>query len=1442
MRLSMTVVDPSRVSAPRHDVVIEAPSGTPFGMVRAELADVSGSPGPGFAAGGRVVSDDSIVGEPPLLRGALLTVVERDAGPVPVPQPGAVELRVVGGVGAGHVTTLGRGEHLIGRAASASVRLEDPGISRAHAVLHVRADGVRVRDLEPTNASLVDGAPLPVGGALLREGQRLRMGSTTLVLGRADVRRGRHEVRDGAVHVHRQPRFEDPEPRATITFPERPRRPEHGRMPLLTSVAPLVLSAVLAVALSSPALLLFALVSPVLLLGQWWSDRRAGRVSYRRQVKEYAALQQQTRILVRDAARADARRRRHAHPDLSELESVVTRRGTRLWERRTTDPDHLVLRVGTARQRADIEVSGPTPDPACEVDDLPALVDLGRAGVVGLAGSREHALAVTGSLMLQIAAWHTPRIVSVHVLASSDGRGRDWHWAAHLPHLSDGDGAPPRLACGPEDVALRVAALRTLADSRRQGRTAMWAGPERSHADVVVILDGAGDLRGVPGVSDLLHDGPGAGLVFVCLDTDVESLPAESRATVELDRTGLSATIREDGRALTAIVPDLPSAGWLESVSRALAPLVDATPDNLVAALPHEVSFTELHRSHGVDPLTVDGFVDAWASSDGLPRALLGRSPEGPFELDLAADGPHVLVGGTTGSGKSELLQTLVAGLAVTNRPDQLSFVLVDYKGGSAFSECARLPHAVGLVTDLDAHLTTRALTALDAEMKRRERLLARVGAKDLQEYRRQSAVCRELPVLARLVIVVDEFKALADEFPDFIAGLVRVAALGRSLGLHLVLATQRPAGIVTGDMRANIALRIALRVRDRADSDDVIDAPDAAALDVRSPGRAYVRNSGGLLAPTQTAYLGRPAPVAATGRIPIRVLLVDPAHGTLLADPRSADDQVDAGSELAALVDAANGAAARLGIEPAAPPWLPPLPDLVTASDLVRGSSESSTSDSNAILLGLVDVPQEQRRDIFAWHLGSGGHLGIAGGPRSGRSTALVAVALGLESAAASGDLHVHVLQGTKGPCARLAGLPHVGTVACVTDTTVSRRLLSRLLRMVDGEEPGPRHTVVIVDGWEALEDRLSSVDHGAPLDDLYRLLRDGPAAGVQLVISGGRAVLAGRLPGLLEQRLVLPMPDPLDLTLAGVDPTLAAVSRPPGRGVDLLTGRLVQLAVPGAAPSAEATRAVIDARRAAHRPVLEASGSATVRARGPWRITSLPANVDLSDLPTSLDALVLGVGGDEATTLAIPPGHRRFLVAGPSRSGRSNALAVVGERLLEHRLRAITVGARRSPLSDWAQSRGCPQLTPHDATDLIATRRDDPDVCLLIDDVELVDGSPVEEPLLQATRLVGDTRGFVAVAADLGRANAAFRGLVPEIARDGCGLVLGPTAPTDGDVLGVRLDVPVERRAGRGYLVIESTAQAVQVARLDATGPASTPDPGPAVDPSLRAIPATG
>ncbi|GAA2487937.1 FtsK/SpoIIIE domain-containing protein [Terrabacter carboxydivorans] len=1488
MHLPLTVIDPRRAAVAPRQVVVVAASGTPFAEVRPKLADLVGVPGCGFRIEGRTVADTDVVGARPLMRDALLTVARADDPAGTGAGRGAVELRVVGGIGAGRVSRLGRGQHVAGRAASADIRLDDPGISRSHALVDVAAEGVTVRDLEPTNRSRLEGTPLPEAGARLAPGQRLVLGSTTLVLGPPDVRSGYHEVLDGEVHIHRQPRFRDGGTPACVTFPEPPARPNHHRMPLLASLAPVVVSAGLALAMSSPALLLFALLSPVMLLGQWWSDRRAGRKSYRRLVREHAAELERLRADL-DLARAeDARSRHERQPDLGILEAVVRRRGTRLWERRPQDDDYLVVRVGTALQPADVKVEGQAPDGHPQTAGLPAVVDLAASGVFGIAGRRDHTLSVIGSLVAQAATWHTPRHLGLHVLVDARHRVSDWDWATHLPHLRDGVAGGPRVAAGAVEIARHVAALRVLVDGRLASPDGRGGADGRPAPDLLVVLDGASATRAVPGVVDLLRDGPRAGIVFVCTDHDVTSLPAETQVALDICDTGEVAILRRDGHCLPDVVPDLPSLGWLEGVSRALAPCVDATPETGHAALPRVVSFVDLHRASGVDPTDPDGLVRSWSGSAGRPTALLGRTTEGPLTLDLSADGPHLLVGGTTGSGKSELLQALVTGLAVSNRPDELSFVLVDYKGGSAFSDCARLPHTVGLVTDLDAHLTARALTSLDAEMKRRERLLAQASARDLDDYRRAASVCRELPALARLVIVVDEFKALADEFPDFITGLVRVAALGRSLGLHLVLATQRPAGIVSADMRANVACRIALRVRDRADSEDVVDAADAAALDPRAPGRACLRIGDRGLTTVQTAYLGGPLTGPDSDADPQQVVVRDlaaatPATGGRPVGPTAQHpvaDAADVPTELHAVVAAADAAARLLKLRPAAPPWLPPLPtELASAALMAESIGVESTGDASSraesigaastgaesiaagsiraegpterggVALGLIDVPTHQRREVLRWRHDERGHLGIAGGPRSGRSTALMTLARGIAATTGLHDVHVHVLQGAPGPCSGLAALPCVGTVTDAGDPTVSRRLIARLLGLVDVTETGPARTLVLVDGWESLEESLSGIDHRAPVDDLHRLLRDGPAAGIRFAVTGGRALLSGRLPGLLEHRLVLHMPDPLDLTLAGVSPAVAANPRPPGRAIDLRTGHELQLALPGAGDPGDHCRSSEDGEsggdgvvrtertsRAASRvgPAQGASPAPTQGpARGepreaakvplPWRITALPERVEARTMPPFTDGLWLGLGGDDAvpTLLPLAGGRGRVLVAGPLRSGRSSTLAVIGAGLVAQGRHVAVVCPRRSPLSTWAAASGVLQLTHLDADDLVAARQADADLCVLVDDGELVDGSPVERALLEMARLVDTTEGAVVLAAELTRANGAFRGLVPEVARDGLGVLLGASAPSDGDVLGVRLDPGTVRRPGRGHLVVDGCATAVQVALLERTRP---------------------
>jgi DNA segregation ATPase FtsK/SpoIIIE, S-DNA-T family len=307
----------------------------------------------------------------------------------------------------------------------------------------------------------------------------------------------------------------------------------------------------------------------------------------------------------------------------------------------------------------------------------------------------------------------------------------------------------------------------------------------------------------------------------------------------------------------------------------------------------------------GLEPPSAGAIAARWQAGGRSTYAVIGACYDGPFGADLRTDGPHALIAGTTGAGKSELLQTMIASLACVNRPDAMTFVLVDYKGGSAFKDCARLPHVVGMVTDLDAHLTQRALTSLSAELARRERILAAAGVKDIEDYtillergsrdgRRAEPLLSPLP---RLVIVIDEFASLVRDLPDFVTGLVGIAQRGRSLGIHLILATQRPSGVVSADIRANTNLRISLRVTDAAESADVIEAPDAAYISRATPGRGYVRLGHASLIPFQAGRIGGTPPgTATTDRptvIPVGWAALGRPEPSRPATRQQADDQL---------------------------------------------------------------------------------------------------------------------------------------------------------------------------------------------------------------------------------------------------------------------------------------------------------------------------------------------------------------------------------------------------------------------------------------------------------------------------------------------------------------------------------------------------------------------
>ena len=1378
------------------DVVVQAPAGTRLSQVAQQLlAAVLPEPATGaLSVGGHALPPSALLGLPPLLHG---TVLDVDATAPTGPGDGTPALHVIGGPGAGQIHPLAEGEVVIGRAGAFLV--DDPDVSRAHCRVRVTHDGAWVEDLGSTNGTQVDGGLVGAGGASLPFGSLLQIGSSTLTVIPAVAPAAPVTTSgDGTVAYNRPPRLRPSRPVVQVVVPPPPAERERSPLPVLAVLAPLVLGVVMWQVLGNATFLLFTLLSPVLVIGTVVTERRTGRRQSRRQRALWQAQRQVAERTLTEAVDADEQLRRRAAPDAATL--LATARGPlpRLWERRRDDDDFLLLRIGLADQLAAVEADGDVPEGLTTARSVPAVVPLTDAGVLGVAGPRPQAQALARHLVTQAAVLHSPRDLQIVVITDAAAAGA-WEWLRWLPHTGPG----PHQQCwravglGRRQAGQRVAELQALIDVRRDD-----PGDRRP---VLLVVDGARSLRALPGLATVLAAGPELDVFTIALDEALDLLPEECGATAVLTGPTSAAVSVADQDPLTGVRPDLVTPAYAEEVARALAPLRDSSRSSGTDDLPTSLRWTEV-----VDlPLTggredVARILDRWALSGHDTRAVLGRGPDGDFAADIARDGPHALVAGTTGAGKSELLQTLIASLVVANRPDQLHLVLVDYKGGAAFGPCRDLPHTVGMVTDLDGGLVERALASLTAELRRRESVLAAAHAKDLDEHRRRGGE------LARLVIVVDEFASLAEELPEFVHGLIGIAQRGRSLGVHLVLATQRPEGVVSADIRANTNLRLCLAVTRDSESRDVIDSPLAASISRRTPGRAYARTGHADLTPFQTARVGGRRVTAVAADVTPRVTL-SPAADAGDPAPVVAADELDEVTDLALLVAACRAAADRLHLPPAPSPWLPPLPAVVALDDV----------DARGAVLGLCDVPEAQARRPLVLDLDTSTHLLVAGSPRSGRTTALRTLAGSIARSFPADDVHLYAID-LGGALGALAALPHTGAVVQRDETSRIERLLTFLSNEVPrrqavlssaghagipdqraavGPEDRLPHLLLLLDRWEAFVATFQDHDGGRLIDQVHRLLREGPAAGLHVVLTCDRSGLVGRVSTLVPDRVVLRLADRGDYAAAGLPTRLVPEELPPGRGWSLAGAPVVtQLALLDPDPSGPAQLAALQRI---------ADAAAPARHHRPRRIELLPPEVRLRTLPVQAGTRVtLGVGGDELQPVVTDLGDGGFLVAGPTGSGRSTALRTIADQLA---MRVVAVAPRPSPL----RALGHCHTDRHDAAGLEALLGDGP-VAVLVDDAELLVDSPLGAVLERVVREARDRGSLVVAAGTTDDLVTGYRGFAVDLRRSRCGVLLSPQSPADGDLLGVRLSRAVggEVQPGRGLLARRGRCEPLQVA----------------------------
>lgn len=1491
MDYEVTVVDGRGQATP---LLIQAGGAATVGALIEELArtGVEMPPGAALFLGAEPLPPQRRLADTPLGAGARLTLAPSTGVPHRERAPRASsnwEAAVVCGPASGITVPMPDGARplVVGRAIGADLVLDDAEVSRRHAELRLGEAGeVVVTDAGSRNGtgwrgSRIDADTTVPLGDLVRIGESMIAVRGVPAAVELDLDPG-----SGVRRFNRPPRIPPVRRRPEVAVPARPPQPRGMRFPLATVLLPLVLAGVVFALLpGSWYYLIFLGLSPLMVIGHVITERRGGRREYREKLREYETALAAAQRKLSEIAEAEERASREALPDPAAVVRIATGPTARLFERRPDDPDFGLIRVGLTDRSADVRLTGAGAgagtgtaagadggvDAVPMVYAVPAAVDLGQAGVVGLAGPRSAILPVARAMLAQVATLHAPNDLGI-VLFTGRDRAPAWEWASWLPHTLPhrADVACRRMiATDREQAEARIAELHRILAERRAEMRADLRGGVPPGRRMLLVLDGARRMRELSGLPELLADGPAAGIYALCLDETETTLPDECRATVVAGAVG--ARVRVAGLALPEqeVLADSLSQDMAGRIAQALAPVrVLGARFGDDGDLPGQVRYLEL-AGLGTEPRPED-ILARWAAQPAgrSTTALIGADATGPVVVDLRRDGPHALIAGTSGAGKSELLQTLVASLALGNTPDALNLVLVDYKGGSAFADCRELPHCVGMVTDLDGQLADRALASLTAELRRRETILAEAEAKDIEDY-----WARTGGRLPRLVIVIDEFATLVEEIPDFVPGVVGIGMRGRSLGVHVVLATQRPGGVVNADLRANVNLRLCLRVTRPDESTDVIDVPDAARISRLHPGRAYLRTGHSDLSTLQCARIGWPRETerARTAAAQVTVSRRQVTElGWLRVGP-SAPPAGDAGSvagdttgdtDLTVLVSAVRAAAERLGVTAPPSPWLPPLPERVTVAlgPAGLGSAGVGLNPAHAVLdpagdapacarIGLADLPASQAQPPYLLDLERAAPLVVAGMARSGRSTALRTLAASLAAGSSPADVHLYVLDYGSRALASLEDLPHCGAYIDGTETDRAGRLLDLLTAEVtrraqllamgghaalheqrSAAAPADRlpYLVLLVDQYEAFHARHAEADSGQLVERLDGLLRRGAAVGILVALTTDRSGFTHRLGSAAATRLVLRQAEPDDVAIFGADPRAMPRVMPPGRAMVVPDGTQVQLALLTPDPGGAAQSAA----------VAELAGRLHARWAGldplarPRRVDRLPTSITSAELaglpaaptPRTPAMCTVGAGGDELgrVDIDLADAGAAFLISGPPRSGRSTALAAIVSSLAGREtgeLGVLLCCPRPSPLLDLAGLPGIVGVLRGSALDVeidAAIAAAPGPLAVVVDDAERLGDGIAADVLDRFLRTARDDGNLVIAAGTTDElALHNYRGWLATLRHARTGLLLNPASHVDGEVLGVKLPRSTAGGwpPGRALLAQRGRSVAVQV-----------------------------
>ncbi|HFH6838688.1 TPA: type VII secretion protein EssC [Streptococcus agalactiae] len=982
----------------------------------------------------------------------------------------------------------------------------------------------------------------------------------------------------GYPDFHRSPRiiYRSSEDKITVNAPgNEPNKSKDELLKLI--VPPLVMIGVsILISIFRPrgiyiiATMSMALVTMIFSITGYFKNRKQYKQDLQERIDSYHDYLSDKSIELQKLAKEQKRGQHYHYPTIEGLQEMADTYHHRIYEKTPLHFDFLYYRLGLGEVPTSYNIHYSQPERSGKKDPLenegynlyfnnryiknmPIVANLSH-GPVGYIGPRGLVLEQLQLMVNQLAFFHSYHDVQFITIVPEEEMDK-WSWMRWLPHATLQDVNVRGFVYNQRSRDQVLNSLNQILKLRRTQREDKSAkeGTLFSPHYVVIVTDEKLILDHV--IMEFFTEDPtelGCSLIFV--QDVMSSLSENIKTIINIKDRNTGQLVIEEGELketdfeLDHFLEDYDK----ENISRRLAPLNHL--QNLKSSIPEAVTFMEMYQAEEFEDLHVQ---ERWIShapykSLAVPLGLRGQDDIVYLNLHEKAHGPHGLVAGTTGSGKSEIIQSYILSLAVNFHPHDVAFLLIDYKGGGMANLFKDLPHLLGTITNLDGAQSMRALVSINAELKRRQRLFAKADVNHINQYQKKYKLGEVSEPMPHLFLISDEFAELKSNQPEFMKELVSTARIGRSLGIHLILATQKPSGVVDDQIWSNSRFKLALKVADRGDSMEMLHTPDAA--EITQAGRAYLQvGNNEVYELFQSAWSGADyQPEKDDQGIEDHTIysINDLGQYEILNDDLSGLDQAEnikeVPTELDAIVENIQALTKEMGISDLPQTWLPPLSNQISVTDLRKEESVDlwSKAPSYKAVLGFMDIPSQQAQEVAYHDFEDDGHLSIFAGPSMGKSTALQTVTMDLARHNSPEFLNLYLFDfGTNG-LLPLRRLPHVADFFTIDDDEKIAKFIARIkVEMSDRKKALSRYNVataklyrqvsgetmpqilIVIDSYEGLREAQTLTNLEACFQNISR---DGSSLGISLVISAGRmAALRSSLMANLKERIALKLTD---------------------------------------------------------------------------------------------------------------------------------------------------------------------------------------------------------------------------------------------------------------------------------------------------------------------------